>query len=62
MNETEANALMQQHGITPSQQVVYHYQGFKYSNLADAVSYAVLTGSRNTRLAAPNHEQTFQPR
>ena len=46
MTETEAQSLMEHHGITAMQQAVYHYRGFRYGNLVDALNYAELVTSR----------------
>lgn len=46
MTETEAKSLMEHHGITAMQQAVYHYKGFRYGNLMDALNYAELVTSR----------------
>jgi hypothetical protein len=48
MTETEARALMEHHGITAMQQAVYHYKGFRYGNLMDALNYAELVTSRES--------------
>jgi hypothetical protein len=45
MTETEA-AHMERHDITATQQAVYHYKGFRYGNLMDALNYAELVTSR----------------
>lgn len=46
MTEDEAKRLMEQYGITAAQQPVYHYNGFRYGNLTDALSYAELLTNR----------------
>lgn len=46
VTETEAKSLMEHHGITAMQQAVYHYNGFRYGNLTDALNYAELVTSR----------------
>jgi len=46
MTEPDANALMEHHGITATQQAVYHYKGFRYGNLMDALNYAELVTGR----------------
>ena len=46
MTEPEANTLMEHHGITATQQAVYHYKGFRYGNLMDALNYAELVTGR----------------
>lgn len=56
MTEAEAQALMQQHGIAASEHAVYHFRGFKYSNLQDAVNYAERVVSRDS--AAPGEAET----
>ena len=48
MTEPEAQALAERHGITASQQAIYHYKGFKYGNLTDALNYAELLQSRGS--------------
>jgi hypothetical protein len=56
VTETETTALMEHHGITATQQAVYHYKGFKYGNLMDALTYAELVADRN--VAARESERT----
>ena len=46
MTEPETKALIEHHGITTTQQAVYHYKGFRYGNLMDALSYAELVTGR----------------
>ena len=46
MIETEGRARMEHHDITATQQAVYHYKGFRYGNLNDALNYAELVTSR----------------
>jgi hypothetical protein len=46
VTETEEKSLMEHHGITAMQQAVYHYRGFRYGTLMDALSYAELVTSR----------------
>jgi len=46
MTETETRARMEHHDITATQQSVYHYKGFRYGNLNDALNYAELVTSR----------------
>lgn len=53
MTEDEARRLMEHYGITAAQQPVYYYNGFRYSNLADALSYAELLTSPANRSGAP---------
>ena len=48
MTEPEAQVLAERHGITASQQAIYHYKGFKYGNLMDALNYAELLQSRDS--------------
>jgi hypothetical protein len=52
MTEEEAKTVMEHHGITAAQQAVYHYNGFKYGNLVDALNYAELITSRASELGA----------
>lgn len=52
MTEPEAKGRMEHHGITTAQEAVYYYQGFRYGNLTDALSYAELVSSRANELAA----------
>ena len=49
MTEDEAKRLMEHYGITAAQQPVYHYNGFRYGNLTDALSYAELLTSRGSK-------------
>jgi len=53
--ETEGRARMEHHDITATQQTVYHYRGFKYGNLNDALNYAELVTSRE--FAARDHRE-----
>jgi hypothetical protein len=46
MTEQQTTQLMEQYGITTEQLSVYHYAGFRYSNLSDALNYAELMASR----------------
>ena len=46
MTEPESKTLMELHGITATQQALYHYRGFRYGNLTDALNYAELVTSR----------------
>lgn len=46
MTEPESKTLMERHGITATQQTLYHYKGFRYGNLMDALNYAELVTSR----------------
>ena len=46
MTEAEVQALMRHHGIAASQHAVYHYRGFRYGNLLDALNYAELVTGR----------------
>jgi hypothetical protein len=48
MTATEARALMDHHGIAVMQQAVYHYKGFRYGHLMDALNYAELVTSRES--------------
>ena len=52
MTEGEAKTMMERHGITAAHRVVYHYQGFNYGSLSDALNYAELVTSRADELAA----------
>jgi hypothetical protein len=45
--------LMHQHGITSEQKTVYHYRGYAYARLVDAVNYAVITEKRLAEAPAP---------
>lgn len=36
------NSLMAQYGITAETKVLFHYDGYRYERLADAVNYARL--------------------
>ena len=56
MTETATTALMERHGITATQQAVYHYKGFRYGNLTDALNYAELVTDRD--VAALESERT----
>jgi hypothetical protein len=51
MTEDEARTMMDRHGITAVHRTVYHYQGFNYGSLADALSYAELVTSRADQVA-----------
>ena len=53
MTEPESKALMDLHGITATQHTLYHYNGFRYGNLMDALNYAELVTSRE--FAARDH-------
>lgn len=53
MTEAEARALMQQHGIAASERAVYHFRGFSYGNLQDALNYAELVASRESAAREP---------
>jgi hypothetical protein len=53
MTEGEAKGLMEHYGITAAQQPVYHYNGFRYGNLTDALSYAELLASRASKSGTP---------
>lgn len=53
MTDAETQALMQHHGITASEQAVYHFRGFKYGRLQDALDYAELVASRETAAHEP---------
>ena len=53
MTEHEAKKLMEHYGITAAQQPVYHFNGFRYSNLTDALSYGELLTSRANQSGAP---------
>ena len=47
MTEDEKQKLMERYGITAEQQSVYHYAGFRYSNLTDALDYAERVTNRS---------------
>ena len=53
MTEDEAKRLMEHYGITAAHQPVYHYNGFRYGNLMDALSYAELLTSGANKSGAP---------
>jgi hypothetical protein len=53
MTEDEAKRLMEHYGITAAQQPVYHFNGFRYSNLTDALSYAELLTNRANQSGTP---------
>ena len=36
----EEKKLMEQYGITSQQKTVYHYNGYNYDNIKDAIRYA----------------------
>lgn len=38
---------MDAHGITEESKTIYHYKGFKYDRLDDAVRYALLDANRS---------------
>jgi len=38
--------MMDAHGITYESKSVYHYEGFRYERLADAVRYAEIDADR----------------
>ena len=46
MNEHEEK-LMAQYGITAETKPLFHYEGYRYERLADAVKYAQQSQSRN---------------
>lgn len=52
MTQAEAQALMQHHGIAASQHAVYHFRGFRYGDLQDALNYAELVASRESAARA----------
>lgn len=58
MTEPEAKRRMEHHGITTTQEAVYYYQGFRYGNLTDALSYAERVSSRANELAARTRSET----
>ncbi len=41
----EEKKLMDEHGITFETKTVFHYQGYRYDRLQDAVNYAQKAGS-----------------
>lgn len=45
-NKEQTSNLMEQYGITVAYQAVYLYDGCKYGNLEDALSYAKLVAAR----------------
>jgi hypothetical protein len=51
MIEDEVKKLMEHYGIRLEQQPVYHYAGFRYGTLTDAVNYA----ERVARRAGESH-------
>ena len=59
MTEADAKTRMEHHGITTAQQAVYYYKGFRYGNLADALSYAELIESRANAAKRRQHERTY---
>ena len=59
MTETEEKSLMEHHGITAMQQAVYHYKGFRYGNLMDALNYAELVANRE--FAARDQRERTNP-
>ena len=52
------NSLMAQYGITAETKVLFHYDGYRYERLADAVNYARLQAPSNEDDASisPGHE------
>lgn len=52
MTEDEAKTMMERHGITAIHRTVYHYQGYNYGSLADALNYAEVVTSRADKFAA----------
>ena len=57
MTADEAKRLMEHYGITAAQQPVYHYNGFRYGNLADALRYAELLTNRANKSGGPQRAQ-----
>jgi hypothetical protein len=57
MTEDETKSLMERYGITATQQSVFHYQGFKYGNLTDALNQAELVATRANAAAGPKPEE-----
>jgi len=53
MTDDEAKKLMEHYGITATQQPLYHFNGFRYSNLTDALSYAALLTGGASKSGAP---------
>ena len=51
MDERDAG-LMAQYGITAETKLLFHYDGYRYERLTDAVNYA------RTRQAPPNKDDT----
>ena len=53
------NSLMAQYGITAETKVLFHYDGYRYERLADAVNYARLQQTQlnnDSTSIAPGHE------
>jgi len=59
MTDADAKARMEHHGITTAQQAVYYYNGFRYANLVDALSYAELVESRANAVTRKRYERTY---
>ena len=57
MTDDESRKLMEHYGITAAQQPVYHFNGFRYSNLTDALSYAELLTSRASKSGTPQRAE-----
>lgn len=45
--------LMKQYGITTEQKIVYHYLGFRYDRLTDALNYAGIDQERRSAQGEP---------
>ncbi len=46
MIEEEEKKLMDQYGVISQQKTVYHYNGYNYDNLEDAIRYAKIDTQR----------------
>lgn len=45
-------ALMNQYGITAEAKILYHFEGYRYERLADAVNYAIKRADRQSGSSA----------
>ena len=54
MDETDQE-LMARHGITVESKNFYHYGGYRYERLADAVNYAVIQETLHSGKAQGPH-------
>ncbi len=52
------NRLMAQYGITAETKLLFHFDGYRYERLADAVNYARLQtqSEEDSASVAPGHE------